>query len=171
MSTNKSNAAKKTFAEEGLEEVNETLAQAEAAITDNIEDDKNFDFDSLEQAGGMEPVAFYYRFSPPKPNSKSKSAFEILAPGDVIKGRYVKGFTNGKKNANGEDQITHLVRLIDGRLAGLPSSGGLSKDLSGVLPGRIKIEYKGMSPAKGGKWKGTDCHNFLVFPENRKPRN
>lgn len=156
----------KSFAEEGLEAIQADSNQAESNVKDTVNDDSNFDFDSLSQAGGLEPVSFYYRFAPPK--KPSKYPFQILSKGDTIKGTYVKAFSNGTKDAKGNDKLTHLIRNTDGKLVGLPSAGGLDRDLAVVLPGRIKVEYHGMAEIKKGQWKGKDSHQFAVFAENKK---
>ena len=148
----------KTYAEQGLEDVNNETAAAEANIAISSEDSS----DEFFQVGGLEPVKYYYRTSAPK--KPTKSPFKILEKGQTITGTYTRSFTSGKfKNA------TYLVRLDNGDLIGLPGAGSLTKAMSKLAEGsKVKITYQGTQEIKGGEWKGQDAHVFTVFGSKLK---
>lgn len=148
----------KSYAEQGLEEITNETATAEAAIktTTDTSDGEYF------QVGGLEPVKFYYRTSAPK--KPTNSPFKILEKGQTITGTYDRSFTAGKfKNA------TYLVRLENGDLVGLPGAGSLTKAMGKLAEGsKVKITYQGTQEIKGGEWKGQDAHVFTVFGSKLK---
>ncbi len=148
---------KTSYAEEGLEAVNADTAQAEAALT-NTADNSGSD-EELQQVGGLEPVAFFYRTSAPKNPGKTKSAYKVLAKGDEITGTYERAFVNGKyKNP------TYIIRNTEGQLVGLSGTGSLNRAMDKLEVGsKLKITYGGMSAIKSGEWAGSDAHNFTVF--------
>lgn len=154
------NTKTRSYAEEGLEEIQSDTAAAEAAVASNT--NNNSDDGELIQVGGLEPVAYFYRTSAPK--KPTKSPFKVIEKGEVITGTYERSFTSGKfKNP------TYIVRLADGSLIGLPSSGSLQKAMSKLAEGsKVKITYEGMKPIKGGEWEGTDAHVFIVFGNKLK---
>lgn len=156
--TKKSNEAIKSFAEEGLEGVQEIAVEAEALVAV----DSGNDEEELVQVGGLEPLAYFFRFNAPK--KPTKHAFKILESGTVITGIYERSFTVGKfKNP------TYVIRLNTGELVGLPSTGRLKKSMDKLAEGsKVKITYSGMSPIKGGEYEGTDAHNFTVFGNKLK---
>jgi len=155
---NKTNT-NKSFAEAGLEEVNNEAITAEAAI--NVSDASNGD-DEFVQVGGLEPVAYFYRTSAPK--KPTKSPFKVIEKGQTIIGTYERSFVSGKFKNN-----TYLVRLEDGTLVGLPGAGSLTKAMGKLAEGsKVKITYDGMQTIKGGEWEGQDAHSFTVFGSKLK---
>lgn len=157
----------RSFAEEGLEEIREESAAAEAAVPEASNATATSPADEEEdlvQVGGLEPVAFFYRTTPPKPGKEPKQPYKVLSKGDTIEGTYERSFTAGKF-----DNKTYIVRQKDGQLVGLPGTGSLSKSIEKLQEGsRVKIVYEGMSEIKAGKWKGSDAHNFTVFGSKLK---
>jgi hypothetical protein len=148
--------AKKSYAEEGLEEVQQE-ATTIAVSTENTPSD-----DTFHVVSGVEPVEFFYRTSAPK--KPTKSPFKILEKGQVIEGVYEKSFTAGKFN-----NPTFLIRLANGNLIGLPSAGSLTKAMNRVAEGaKVKITYEGMATIKGGQWAGSDAHNYSVLASKLK---
>ena len=147
----------KSYAEEGLEAVTEETATAEANVATN-------DSDELVEVGGLEPVAYFLRFNPPK--GKVKSPFKIIAKGDIIEGTYERSFvTKGKYG----EKTTYLVRIANGTLIGLPTAGKLDKGMQKLAEGsRLKIHYDGMAEIKNGQWAGSDSHVFRVFGNKRR---
>jgi len=152
---------KKSYAEEGLEEVINESTAAEAALNATATNDDDND-GNFVQVSGLEPVAYFYRTSAPK--KPTKSAYKILEKGQTIQGTYERSFISGKfKNA------TYLIRLADGTLVGLPSAGSLTKAMARLAEGsKVKITYDGMQTIKGGEWEGQDAHVFTVF--GNKPK-
>lgn len=161
--TKGNNTAKKSYAEEGLEGVQEVAAEAEAMAaisTEPSQDDGEF-----QQVGGLEPVAFFYRTSAPK--KPTKSPFKILEKGQTIEGVYERSFTTGKyKNP------TYLIRVAStGELVGLPGAGSLSNAMDKLVEGsKVKITYGGMTTIKGGEWEGNEAHNYTVFGNKLKAK-
>lgn len=153
---------KKSFAEEGLEAVQEVTTEAEANVA--VTADNTSDDGELQQVGGLEPVAYFYRFSAPKPGKAPKQPFKILEKGTTIEGRYERSFVSGKfKNP------TYLIRLTTGELVGVPSSGRFNKSFSKIAEGsKVKITYNGMGTIKQGEWEGSDAHDFTVFASKLK---
>jgi hypothetical protein len=165
----KNEQAAKSFAEEGLEQITEDTAQAESMVPVNAapvaEDDGE-----LVQIGGLEPVAYFCQFKPPKPGKTPKQPIRVLVKGDVIEGRLERSFITGKfKNP------TYLIRLTTGELVGFPSVGGKDSPRSfrslmdKVAEGsKVKIIYEGMSPMKSGQYEGNDAHNITLFASKLK---
>lgn len=148
----------RSYAEEGLEEVSNENAAAEAAL---VSTDTSIDGEFV-QVGGLEPVKYFYRTSAPK--KPTKSPFKIIEKGQTITGKYERSFISGKfKNA------TYLVRLDNGDLIGLPGAGSLSKAMAKLAEGsKVKVTYQGMEAIKSGEWEGTDAHVFTVFGSKLK---
>ena len=152
----KSNAAK-SFAAEGLEAVQNEIAQAEAelqAVAEGVEPEGE-----LVEVGGLEPVSFFYRYSAPKPGKTPKQAWKILEPNTTIEGVYERSFTTGKyKNP------TFLIRTNAGELVGLPGAGTLNKRMEKLAEGsKVRITYTGMKTIEKGEWAGNDSHQFNVL--------
>lgn len=159
----KNNTAR-SFAEEGLEAVNEEAPAAEAALPASGTPVGADEEEELVQVGGLEPVEFFYRFNAPK--KTPKNPYKVLTTGETIEGTFVRTFVSGKfKNG------THLIRLKEtGKLVGFPGSGSIDKAMSKVAEGaRIKIRYDGMSEIKQGQWKGSNAHNATVLASKLKP--
>lgn len=162
--SNKGNNAK-SYAEEGLEDIQQYSEEAEGLVA--VDGTTNGDDEGeLQQIGGVEPVAFFYRTSAPK--KATKSPFRVIVKGETIIGRYERSFTGGKFN-----NTTFLVRLSEGenagKLIGLPGAGSLTKSMSKLAEGsKVKVTYEGMRPIKNGQWEGTDAHVFTVFGNKLK---
>jgi hypothetical protein len=150
--------SKKSYAEQGLEDVQSEAAMIEVpADAAAANDDGEF-----QQVGGLEPVAYFYRFTAPK--KTPKNPFKILEPGQTIVGVYERFFTSGKFENN-----TYLIRLPSGELVGIPGAGSLAKAMNKLAFGsKVKITYRGMSEIKGGEWAGTNAHNFTVLGNKLK---
>lgn len=162
----------KTFAEEGLEEIQSEATAIEANLPEVtvVEEDEFADESTLSQVGENFPVEVFYHFKTPK--KAPKSAFYVMQAGDVVVGKYLRSFISGKfKNP------TFVIKLKDtGMIIGYPSAGKLeSKNsftsrMSRVVEGAtVKIIYKGMSEIKGGEWKGNEAHNIILFASAQKP--
>lgn len=153
---------KKSYAEQALEAVQTEQSAAEAAVEENyaLVSTDTSDEDEFVQVGGLEPAAFYYRFSPPKPGKEPKQPWKLFEPGQTIQGTYVRGHIGGKFN-----QLTAYVRLeANGPLIGLPSSGAITKAFSQLEEGcKFKFTYHGMAEIKGGQWAGSDAHTVTVL--------
>src|ERR1700722_12189544 len=148
---------KKSFAEEGLEAVEQETSAAELAVENTLTAVPSDGEDELVQVGGLEPVEFFYRTSAPK--KPQKSPFKVIEKGEVITGTYERSFISGKLQKQ-----TYLVRTANGKLIGLPSAGSLDKAMAKLAEGsKVKITYDGMRPITGGQWEGTDAHIFTVF--------
>jgi hypothetical protein len=149
----------RSYAEEGLEEINETNGAAEANISSTATGGTD---DEFQQVGGLEPVSYFYRTSAPK--TKPKHPYKILEKGQTITGVYERNFITGKfKNP------TYLIRLTDGTLIGLPGAGSLKRAMDKLSEGsKVKIQYDGMATIKGGEWAGNNAHNFTVFGSKLK---
>lgn len=159
MSKLKNNTAK-SFAEEGLEDIQQYSEEAEANIP--AEASSGEDDGELVQVGGSEPVAFFYRTSAPK--KTTKSPFKVITKGETILGRYERSFTGGKFN-----NTTYIVRTEDGKLVGLPGAGSLNKAMAKLAEGsKVKVTYEGMQTIKNGQWEGSDAHVFTVFGSKLK---
>lgn len=159
MSTNK----RKSYAEEGLEAVQQETGTAEALInTSSPTGYGEGEEGELQQVGGLEPVAFFFRTSAPK--KTPKSPFKVLESGQVIEGTFERSFISGKYQ-----NPTYIIRLTDGTLAGLASTGSLKKGMSKLAEGsKVKIVYNGMQVIKSGQWEGSDAHNFIVYGNKLK---
>ena len=155
---------KRTFAEEGLEAVQEESVAAEETLTAVSGDDTGEE--EFVQVGGLEPVTFFYRTSAPKAGKTPKQPFKILEKGQTIIGVYERSFIAGKfKNP------TFLIRLNTGELVGLPGAGKLTKAMDKLQEGsKVKITYGGMEVIKGGEWEGSDSHVYTVFGSKLKPQ-
>lgn len=159
MSNNK--ATTTFYAEEGLEAINNHLAEAEAAIAANSPA-TDVSEDELQQVGGLEPMAYFYRFTAPK--QPTKTAYRIFEKGQTVEGTFERMFTGGKFNNN-----TYVIRNSEGQLVGLPGVGSLKRAMDKLAEGsKVKITYNGMSEIKGGQWAGSDAHNFTVFGNKLK---
>lgn len=158
MSVNK----RKSYAEEGLEAVQQETGTAEALINTSSPTGYGEGEEELRQVGGVEPVAYFFRTSAPK--KPTKSPFKIIEKGQTIEGTYERSFISGKfKNP------TFIVRLNDGTLVGLPGAGSLTKGMNKLAEGsKVKITYNGMETIKGGEWAGNDAHSFIVFGNKLK---
>jgi hypothetical protein len=151
----------KSFAEEGLEEIQKEVSEAPQELV-AVDYNAAEEVGEMRQVGGLEPVAFFYRTSAPK--KATNTPFEILEKGTTITGIYERSFVSGKFS-----NPTYLLRLENGRLAGLAGSGSLNHAMGRLLEGsKVKITYNGMSPAKSGQWAGSDCHNFTVLGNKLK---
>jgi hypothetical protein len=152
--------SKKSYAEQGLEDIKQEATEVEAEMAEveaSSSDDEGF-----QQVGGLEPVAFFYRFTAPK--KTPKNPFKILEVGQTIQGVYERFFTSGKFENN-----TYLIRIPSGELIGLPGAGSLQKAMDKLEFGsKVKITYNGMSEIKGGEWAGTNAHNFTVLGNKLK---
>lgn len=149
---------KKSYAEQGLEEVANDTAAAEAVVNASI----NTDDGEFQQVGGNEPVAFFYRTSAPK--KPTKSPYKVIEKGETIIGTYERSFVGGKFG-----NTTYIVRIANGTLIGLPGAGSLNKAMAKLAEGsKVKVTYDGMKPIKGGQWEGTDAHVFTVFGSKLK---
>lgn len=149
----------KSYAEEGLEAVTEDTAAAEANVSSNA-----IETGEMVEIGGLEPLAYFYRFNAPK--NGSKSPFKIIEKGTVIEGTYERSFiTKGKYG----EKTTYVVKLNDGKLVGLPSAGKLEKQFAKLAEGsKVKVIYDGMDVIKGGQWAGSDSHVFRTFGNKLK---
>lgn len=153
----------KSFAEQGLEEVQAGAAEAEQFVDASDASGDNNSEDDFQQVGGLEPVAFYYRTSAPKKGNKSP--FKIIEAGQTITGTYEKSFTGGKF-----DNTTFLIRTEAGELAGLPSCSSITRAFDKLVQGsKVKVTYNGMQTIKGGQWEGQDAHDYTVFGNKLKP--
>lgn len=151
--------ATKSYAEEGLEAVQQETEAAEQAVSTFDGTEAN---EELKQVGGLERVAFFYRTSAPK--KPSKSPYKILEKGTTITGTYERSFNSGKFKNN-----TYIIRQDDGQLVGLPGAGSLERAMSKLAEGsKVKITYTGMEAIKNGEWAGNDAHVFIVFGNKLK---
>lgn len=157
----KANTSRKSFAEEGLEEVGSVTAEAEANVAAGTNDTGTED--ELVAVGGNEPVAFYYHYKAPK--KTPKNPFKIIEAGTTITGIYLRSFISGKfKNP------TYLFRTEEG-IVGLPGCGYLNKSnrMPSIAKGsRVKITYNGMKVIEGGEWEGSDSHTFSILAAKAK---
>jgi hypothetical protein len=161
MSKATNTATTRTFAEEGLEEVQQEAANAPTE-TPTTYNNTSGESDEFVQVGGLEPVAFFYRTNAPK--KPTKSPFKVIEKGQTIIGTYERSFISGKFG-----NPTFLVRLSDKTLVGLPGAGSLTKAMSKLAEGsKVKIVYNGMQPIKSGQWEGSDAHLFTVFGSKLK---
>lgn len=149
------NQGKRSFAQEGLDGVNEELEQAEATVEANAFTEP----DEWQEVSEFDPLDFFYRFNPPKPGKPApKQPYQILSPGTVIKGTYERSFTAGKHN-----NPTHIVLTAEGKRVGIPGATRFNTRMAKVTEGTpIKITYGGMKTIAKGAHKGTDAHEFLV---------
>lgn len=150
----------KTFAEAGLEEVNELAAAAEADL--KVVDTTTDDEDEFQQVGGLEPVAAFFRLNAPK--KQPKHPYKIFEKGQTITGTYERSFEAGKfKNK------TYLVRFDDGKLYGMPSCTAITRAFEKLQEtSKVKVTYVGMETIKGGEWAGNDAHTFIVLGNKLK---
>ena len=156
---NKSNKAR-SFAEEGLEGVQNENNEAEALVP--VSGEAPAESEDLQQVGGLEPIAFFYRFSAPK--KEPKNPYKVFGKGEVVTGRYERSFVSGKFN-----NPTYIIRLADNSLVGLPGTGSLKRSMDKLAEGsKVQITYQGMGTIKGGQWAGSDAHNFIVFGSKLK---
>lgn len=152
----------KSFAEEGLEDVQEESVAAEASLKP-VEDTADGE---LVEVGGYEPVEFFYRFSAPK--KAGGAPYKILEKGQTITGKYDRSFTTDGKFGK---KSTYLIRIDTGKLVGLPGVGSLAKKMESLAEGSlVKITYNGMEAIKGGQWAGEEAHTFTVLGNKFKPK-
>jgi hypothetical protein len=151
----------KTYAEEGLEEVTNEAAAAEAAIGAATAYSSS-DGEEFVQVGGSEPVKFFYRFQAPK--KPTNSPYQILEKDTTLTGIYERSFAAGKY-----ENLTYVIRLDNGDLVGIPGTGSLTKAMDKLATGsKVKITYKGMESIKGGQWAGSEAHSFIVLGNKLK---
>src|SRR6185312_7399150 len=162
----KTSTTTKSYAEEGLEDIQQYSAEAEENVGSTETAPTNED--EFFQVGGVEPVEFFYRLNAPK--KPTTSPWKILEKGKTITGTYERSFVNKASKFNkGGSRITYLVRGEDGKLFGLPNAGSLDKGMAQLAEGsKVKITYQGMAPMKAGEFAGTDAHTFIVLGNKRK---
>jgi hypothetical protein len=95
-------------------------------------------------------------------NVKFIRAKELAASG--ITGVVAEGIYEGTiPNNFDETRSDYKVRLNDGSIAILNSTGSLKNQLSQVSPGSyVRINYKGLETMKKGRMAGKEAHAFLV---------
>lgn len=160
--------AKRSFAEEGLEQVSEeaptieaTLPQSSAASATPDEEDGE-----MVQVGGLEQIAAYYQLR--TPTKQGKTPVLIFEKGKTLKGVFERVISRDQKAKNGQKfkSYTYLVRM-DGKLYGF-SAPGLKRGFEKLEPGPksdVAVTYIGSSPAKDG---GNDYENFTIFGRKLK---
>lgn len=156
----KTNENRKSYAEEGLEDIQSESAAAEGAVgyTEASGDEEG----EFVQVGGLEPIKFFYRMNAPK--KPSKHAYKILEKGATVTGTYERTFNNGKYKNN-----TFVIRNNEGELVGLPGTGSLTRSMDKLAIGsKVKITYNGVETIKSGEWAGNDAHAFTVLGNKLK---
>lgn len=160
MGKNNSQAAPATYAEAGLEDIKQEAAEVEAGMVETSGGSDSED--DLQQVGGLEPVDLFYRMKPPK--TAPKNPFKVFEKGETITGVYERSFISGKYKRS-----TYIIRLVDGRLIGLPGTGSLARGMDKLAEGsKVKIIYQGVGTIKGGEWAGNDAYNFVVYGNKLK---
>lgn len=164
MTDNKQN----TFAEEGLQEIEQETA-ATVAVTAGAAATEGVDDEQMTEVG-FEPIKIWFRF---KEGEKPQPSDRILTEGMVLLGVYEGSFKGGKF-----ERMTHKIRLTapgtadDKALAGLPSSGQLDKLFEQSETGaKVKVIYRGQSPIKKGKFKDSLAHNFSLATSRPKKKS
>jgi hypothetical protein len=162
----KSNAATKTFAEQGLADVaSETAFNEDEYVAKAVEGDE---FDNLEQVSTLEPIELYFRVKPRHAGSKSDTSKDfILTRGDSIKGVFEGSFQSGEYSG-----YTFKIRLPNGKLGAIGSSQNpkniFTADMLSVAEGsKVKITFQGMAVLKKGPGRGKEIPNFNVQAEKR----
>lgn len=90
---------------------------------------------------------------------RPKTLSEEGTTGVVAEGIYEGTVPNNFDSAKNDFK----VRLEDGTLAILNSSGSLANQLNKVATGSyVRINYNGMQPMKSGKMAGKLAHAFIV---------
>lgn len=170
MSKSKTTTVTKTFAEEGLEEIQENSNEAETNLTDVIAQVGEGEWEDLS---ALEPVAFYYRTTTPRKVTSSSKPFKILESGQSFTGVYTHKHVGGKYNSP-----TYFIRLTEGdnvgKLVGISGyykggdptkpSGSLAKQMEKREAGTVEVNvlFSGMREMKGGDFEGTEAATFIV---------
>lgn len=164
----------KTFAEEGLEdvqkelpEIEDTTVAAPAAATDEWNED------NLQAVSGGEQIAAYYQLK--TPTKVGKTAVLIFQKGVSIKGTYLRTISREAKSRDGRrfTSYTFLVKSKeDNKVYGLsgPGLGGTMKD--GSFRGfnklengsRVSVTYQGQREGKDG----VMYENFVILGDKLK---
>ena len=90
---------------------------------------------------------------------RAKELAEAGTTGVVAEGIYEGTLPNNFD----ESKSDYKVRLSDGTLAVLNSTGSLANQLGKVATGSyVRVNYNGMDAIKSGRMAGKKAHNFIV---------
>lgn len=173
---NKTNTARKSYAEQGLEDVavemNTALAAVEATAVNTTSSDLTITGEEeWTQSGGLSKIDRYVRFTEPKKNAQGQYLDKFgkvkddqtpqhqLQDDEVLTGVYEKSFTSGSYK-----KPTFLIREINGSLSAIGGAGSLEKEMAKYSPPvKVRIIYDGKTEIKDGKFKGNLAHAVRVF--------
>jgi hypothetical protein len=151
----KANTARKSYAEQGLEDIQTDMI--DTATLQNPEEPE----DEMVNVGGLEPIAGYYQIK--APTKEGKTPVHLFKEEGVINGTYERVWEKDAKSKDGRKfkAYTYIVRFAsDGQLYGL-SGPGLSKGFQALEPGpksKVQVTYKGTNEGKDG----VTYHNFII---------
>lgn len=154
-------ANKKTFAEEGLEDVMQEASAVEASLPSspvNLDSDED-----MQQVGGLEPIEAYYQLKPAINAKPGAAPVRVFDKGITLKGIFEKVWEREARTKDGRKfkSYTYIVRFADKKLYGF-SAGGLRKGFEKLEPGptsKVHVTYSGTNKGKDG----TDYANFTVL--------
>src|SRR5271165_5783461 len=160
------NKTKRSYAEEGLEEIQQEVSELQVVSNDNDGEEEN----KMVNVGGLEPLAGYYQVRDPKPGYEGLPILKFKE-GETLKGTYEKQWARASNTREGRKftSYTYIVRLSDGKLYGLsgPGLGSINPDkgnrgFQALEPGpnsKVHITYKGQQEGKDG----NTYHNFIIL--------
>lgn len=159
------NTAAKSFAEEGLEDIQQYSEEAETNI-DTALGAAPEEEGEMQVVSGVEPIAAYYQLK--TPTKPGKSVVKIYEKGVTLKGTYARTLEREVSHKGRKfTSYTFLVRLDDGKIYGLTGGGlgGYRKD--GTPRGfmalengsKVHVTYTGQTEGKDGEM----YDNFIVL--------
>jgi hypothetical protein len=160
----------KTYAEEGLEDIQQYTAEAEENITSAPETGNTAGEDDMRVVSGVEPIVGYYQLKTPK--KIGKTPVHIFQKGQTMKGTFEKTLereVSFKEASTGRSKKfiskTYLVRHdSDGKLYGY-SCGGLGNGFEKLeLGSKVHVTYNGQQEGKDGNL----YENFIILGNKRK---
>lgn len=175
--SNKTSIAKKSPAEQGLEDLIElgggepagqkgggsTAAPAAAASsTGSATVDSYNEDEELEEMGGGARVEIFFVHKI-KPGKAPRDNQLLIAEDDTFLGKYEGSFTSGKF-----DSRTHKITVTDGPWAGktigLPTAGVLDRKFQCVPKGtKTQVVFTGVNVIKGNhKYAGSESYSYNV---------
>ena len=157
----KTNTAR-SYAEEGLEDIQNVLPQAEelVQVSGGLEAEEE-----MQVVGGLEPItAFYQLKTPTKPG---KTPVVIFEKGKTLKGTYERKLEREARTRDGRKftSTTYLIRHdSDGKLYGY-SGPGLRRGLEALDFGsKVHTTYLGSQEGRDGNF----YENFLILGNKKK---
>jgi hypothetical protein len=165
----KTSTKTKSYAEEGLEDIQQYTTEAEENLTDVTANTGSGD-DEMRVVSGIEPIAGYYQLKTPK--KAGKTPVHIFQKGQTMKGTFEKTLereVSFKEASTGRTKKfiskTYLVRHDDdGKLYGY-SCGGLGNGFEKLeQTSKVHVTYNGQQEGKDGNL----YENFIILGNKRK---